>query len=349
MATGLDEDFKRPKNVTDQIVRLLDDESVTLTDRIRLVLQYILYRDGIFSGDAQKLLAHAQLPQHEAELAQNMDLLGARTVRQPKEATPGPQPVFVRRQAPPTNGEELSLTRFEPNLKLLLEELAKGALDPLLFPYTKPQTDSNDNMIAQVGHAQASLRSTKPTWARTRPSTQEPRQRVIVFMAGGATYSESRACYETSRQFNKDVYMATSHMLTPSLYLRQLTDLSVDRRRLDLPADQPPREAPPHVFEKDAPPPPPPPQKNFQPQPPVTGMANMRVGQKQAPDANGSSHLSEGQQTTQATHHQQRMPSPSRQHQGTRPPPPHTHEPPASDRHKGKEAKEKKHHKFFKF
>ena len=76
----------------------------------------------------------------------------------------------------------------------------------------------------------------------------------MVFMAGGATYSESRACYEVSSSLSKDVFLVTSHMLTPSLFLRQLAELSVDKRRLHLPADQPKPKAPAHLFERDPPP-----------------------------------------------------------------------------------------------
>ena len=81
----------------------------------------------------------------------------------------------------------------------------------------------------------------------------ESKQRVIVFMAGGATYSESRACYEISKNSNRDVMLVTSHMLTPALFLRQVTDLSVDRRQLGLPADQPKKKAPQHLFERPTP------------------------------------------------------------------------------------------------
>jgi syntaxin-binding protein 1 len=252
MATGVDEDYKKPKNLTNQLIRLLDDEAIGPSDRMRLIMQYILYRDGIFSGDIEKLLAHAQLPAHEAETIHNLDILGARIQRQIKDPRPPPQPLFPRKPPPPPcSQDDMSLSRFEPVLKSLLEKQLRGTLDQTLFPYTKPLLDGAD--AGQVNVSQSSLRSAKPTWARTRPSAMEPRQRLIVFMAGGATYSESRSCYEISRQYSKDVYMATSHMLTPSLFLRQMADLSVDRRRLDLPADRPKPQAPAHIYEREAP------------------------------------------------------------------------------------------------
>jgi syntaxin-binding protein 1 len=132
----------------------------------------------------------------------------------------------------------------------MLEDISRGTLDQGAFPYFKPPMDNSDEVDAQ----QASLRSAKPTWARNRNSTVESRQRVLVFMAGGATYSEARACYEVSKSSGKDIFLASSHMITPAMYVQQVGQLSVDRRRLDLPADRPKQKAPSHLFERNDPP-----------------------------------------------------------------------------------------------
>ena len=283
MATGLDEDYRKPKNLTDQLVRLLDDESVTMSDRLRLIIQYILYRDGVFNTDIEKLLAHSQLPPQDGEIIQNLDILGARTIRQIKDQKLAPQPLFARKQAPQVAQEDLSLSRFDPAVKAMLEEQVKGTLDPITFPYTKEAPETNDSGHMSVSQSSLRMASTKPTWARTRPSATEPRQRIIVFMAGGATYSESRACYEISRTAQKDVYMTTSHMVTPSTFLRQVGELSVDRRQLDLPMDGPPPKAPAHVFEREAP----------APQPPTAGLAAMTMNSGGRPSSsNGATRPS---------------------------------------------------------
>src|SRR5699024_9245300 len=62
LATGLDENYKKAKNLASQIVQLLDNESVTHPDRLRLLLLYVMYRGGLLPGDIRKLMAHAQLP-----------------------------------------------------------------------------------------------------------------------------------------------------------------------------------------------------------------------------------------------------------------------------------------------
>ncbi|KAI9782872.1 MAG: vacuolar sorting protein VPS33/slp1 [Peltula sp. TS41687] len=291
LATDLDEDQRKPKNLADQIVRLLDDESIIPSDRMRLIVLYLLYRDGLVPADTSKLLAHAQLPQQYYEIIQNVELLGARVQKPLKDKSP---PSFTFGRTPPTreSRDEYALSRFRPALKTVLEQHNNGTLDPNIFPFTKP-VDASDFPYGANMVSQASLRSAKPTWAKTRGGGAEPRQRVIVLMAGGATYAESRSCYEVSQSSSRDVYLATSHMLTPSLFIHQLADLSVDRRRLDLPADRPPAKAPQHLFEPEPesrPPqlqsfaPPPVPLKNHSgpTNPPTAAFGALRV------DPNGS-------------------------------------------------------------
>ncbi|KAK3318511.1 Sec1 family protein [Apodospora peruviana] len=250
MATGLDEDLKKPKNVLDQVVRLLDDESVTPLDRLRLIVVYILYRDGVISEDIKRLLAHSSLSPSEAGKITNLELLGAQPIRPLKGFRTPPPPLFPRNSKNLAQSEEYALSRFEPAVKHMLEDLCGGVLDQSVFPYTIPPQDGTEDAMA----AQGSLRTAAPRWASANRRQVENRQRIIVFVAGGATYSEARACYEVSEKHNRDVFLATTHMLTPSLFLRQVGDLTVDRRRLDLPQDRPKPRAPAHIHERPAPP-----------------------------------------------------------------------------------------------
>ncbi|KAJ5802745.1 uncharacterized protein N7503_005195 [Penicillium pulvis] len=282
-ATGLDENYKKAKNLAAQLVQLLDDEQVIHSDRLRLILLYIMYRYGLLGGDIRKLMAHSDLPGRNGDVIANLELLGVRVEKPLKDDKPPPQPLF-NRCAPPPEGEEISLTRYELGVKQMLEEQIRGSLDTTTFPFTRPHTDADGSMAAQdMLSQQTSLRSAKPTWARTR-SVDQPRQRIIVFMAGGATYSESRACYEVSQAHNRDVFLATTHMLNPGLFMRQVGDLSVDKRRLDIPAERPKPTAPAHLFEREPPPAPAaPPQKKKPvatpnpPTPPTAQMANMSM------------------------------------------------------------------------
>jgi syntaxin-binding protein 1 len=235
-------------------VRILDEDTVVPPDRLRIIALYILFRYGVLQGDIKKLLLHAQLPLQDEAILYNMELLGARTSKPLKDTKSPPPPIFPSpaKPAAATADDEVLISRYEPALKRMLDEHIRGTLDPLVFPYLKPElapavSDANANISS------ASLRSAKPTWASRKLNSVEPRQRIIVFMAGGATYSEARSCYEASEQTSRDVVLVTSHMLTPGLFLRQLSDLSVDRRQLGLPVDRPSKRAPAHLYEDNAP------------------------------------------------------------------------------------------------
>ncbi|KAF1846730.1 Sec1-like protein [Cucurbitaria berberidis CBS 394.84] len=265
LATGLDEDYRKAKNMADQVVRTLDEGEITPADRLRLIALYVIFRDGILPADLQKLLLHAQLPPPDGEVIRNLDLLGARVARQLKEKREPPPPLFPPKPAPPPNAEDYSLSRFNPALQDMLEEHVRGTLPQDVFPFTKMSPD--DASMMQDNAPVASLRSAKPTWAKSRLASVEPRQRVIVFVAGGATYSEARACYDISHKTSRDVFLVTSHMVKPQLFLRQVGDLGQNRRNLHLPIDQPPPTAPKHLFEKPEPPKPAPPPAGTKPIP----------------------------------------------------------------------------------
>lgn len=236
LAMGLDEDNKKPKNLADQLVRLLDDDSVVHEDRVRLLILYILYKNGILRGDIEKLRCHGELSPMDGEIVYNLLTLGSRIEKQLNDATPTPPPLFAPRLRDTSNTEELGLSRFEPAMRYMLEELCQGTLDVNVFPPVKPHLNDPNS---QMNVSQSSLRNAgKPTWAQTRSQSNKPRQRIIVFMGGGATYSEARACYEVSRIAGKDIFMATTHMITPKNFLRQLSLLSAPRKQLDLPTDR---------------------------------------------------------------------------------------------------------------
>ena len=341
LATGFDEDNKKPKNLADQLVRLLDDDSVVHEDRLRLLIMYIVYRNGILGGDIEKLRNHGQLSPMDGEIIYNLDMLGGRVQRQLKDEAPPPQPLFPPKLVDTSGMEDISLSRFEPAVRYMLEEACAGTLDPTLFPPVKPHLDTASS---QMSMSQTSLRNAgKPTWAQTRAQSKKPRQRIIVFMAGGATYAEARACYEVSYQMGKEVVLATSHMTTPKTYLRQVALLSSGRKQLDLPMDRAPPKLP--AWMSDAPPQaqqaqqglpsrPQPPANGRPPdnvRPPTDGMRNMNLGPRPPPQ-NGAPPKDQGAPSPQPG----RAPARPAQH------PVSSFKPPEDDDRSGKLRKEKK-------
>lgn len=99
-------------------------------------------------------------------------------------------------------------------LKTITQEHSTNKLDPTLFPYVKdsPIVLSPAASLKQTTPQTTSLRSAKPSWHKAvRPNAlAESKQRVIVFVVGGMTYSEIREAYSLSTLLNKDIYIGMS-------------------------------------------------------------------------------------------------------------------------------------------
>lgn len=89
-------------------------------------------------------------------------------------------------------------------------------LDPTLFPYVKdspavapPPSSLRSSPAIQPA---VSLRSQRPSWhkaARGASMQNDTRQRILVFVAGGMTYSEMREAYLLSKSLNKEIIIGT--------------------------------------------------------------------------------------------------------------------------------------------
>ncbi|ORY81416.1 Sec1-like protein [Protomyces lactucae-debilis] len=235
-ATGLTVHGKPPKDTLETLVPLLDDERIPMEDRTRLLMIYINWKQGIFPDDRSKLCRHAKIRGHLQEAIANLDLLGvpaSKTSRNKKK---------VATTAPANVDEAFELSRYQPRLKDVIEQHFQGTLSLDDFPYTRdlpPEATPGRNSAPG-----SSLRTNRPAWAKGRSNLDVPKQRVLCFVAGGATYSEVRACYELSETLGRDVLLGSTHLSTPNDFISSLSHMRADRRELGLEVDRAPAKIP---------------------------------------------------------------------------------------------------------
>lgn len=245
-STGLTSVGKTPKDVLEAMIPLLDDESIPVTDRLRLLMIYVIFKEGIFPDDRSKLLKHAKVPSSLYEAIINLDLLGVPATKDSRNK----KSKRDKRSTPVTVDEAFELSRFTPTLKSVIDDHLKGILDSEQFPYTRdvpPEPEARNNT------AQGSLRTNRPAWAKGRTQVDLPRQRIIAFVAGGATYSEMRSIYELTEAHQRDVFLGTSNILTPTAWINTMNSLRKEREDLHLACDAP--KAPIPLLEQKVPPP----------------------------------------------------------------------------------------------
>lgn len=180
MVTGETADGETPKTIVLDMVPLLDDPHVSPTDKARLLMLYIIWKEGgIFEDDKRKLIEHAKLRGEYRAAVNNLPLIGVKLtrVRNPKEKTS-----FLKKRRQKKNKNEetpYELSRYVPTLKKVMDAHLSNTLDPKQFAFTR-QSDMEPTE-ADHGHAPGqggiplsgvSLRTTKPTWSKRTNSTQ---------------------------------------------------------------------------------------------------------------------------------------------------------------------------------
>ncbi|KAG8958292.1 vacuolar sorting protein VPS33/slp1 [Tulasnella sp. 419] len=221
-ATGETPEGKTPKTLVEEMVPLLDDSALSNKDKVRIIALYVMYRQGVPDEDRRRLFEHARLMLSEQDALNALALLGVRVTR-----VPGDKDRKMMKQKPADDDYDLS--RFQPLLKTVLMDHVADKLDADRFPYVRnAPPPAAASASARPVQAATSLRSAKPGWAKaTKPGVgrNEVRQRFLVFIAGGMTYSEMRTAYQLSESLKKEIIIGSSHIYTPEQFIEDLKAL----------------------------------------------------------------------------------------------------------------------------
>jgi syntaxin-binding protein 1 len=208
------------------MVPLLDSREVSSSNKVRIIALYILHRDGVPDEDRRRLYQHARLSMAEQDAVNALVYLGVRISR-----GPGDRDVKRKLKAKPSTDEEYELSRYKPLLRTVIEDHNNGRLDATLFPYVKDAPLSNAGATARPAPPPqtTSLRSAKANWNKNpRANTlSDTRQRLLVFIAGGMTYSEMRETYQLSASLGKEVIVGSTHAITPRAFVDDLKVLEL--------------------------------------------------------------------------------------------------------------------------
>ncbi len=108
-ATRLTPEGQKPRTLVEEMVPLLDDRSVSNTDKVRIIALYIMYCDGVPDEDRKRLFQHARLGRYVMQAVDNLVHLGTQVV---KDASSSGWDMFFkkgkRKQQPGENEFELS-------------------------------------------------------------------------------------------------------------------------------------------------------------------------------------------------------------------------------------------------
>merc|ERR1719357_1695733 len=181
LAMGTDAEGERIRDHMRNIVPILLDQNVTHKDKIRIILLYIQSKNGISEENFTKLIQHAQIPNDDKEMITNLSLLGCNVVVDGNR-----KKVWQFKRKDRINENTYQMSRWTPVLKDIIEDAIEDKLDNSHFPFLG-------------GQRQPSVLQNPPTSARygkwhkdkSKDIPQKNVPRIMAFIMGGATYSES--------------------------------------------------------------------------------------------------------------------------------------------------------------
>ncbi|XP_045125640.1 protein ROP-like isoform X1 [Portunus trituberculatus] len=214
LAMGVDAEGEKIKDPMKNIVPILLDANVENQDKLRVILLYILAKNGVSNENLEKLLQHAQIPATEKDTINNMAHLGINVIVEGGNRSR--KPYQVQRKERITE-QTYQMSRWTPVIKDVMEDIIDNKLEEKHFPFLAGRS------AAMPKTAPTSVRYTG-NWHKDKVKNMP---RLLVFVVGGITYSEMRSAYEVTKAVkNWEVVLGSTHILTPKDFLSDLRDLS---------------------------------------------------------------------------------------------------------------------------
>jgi len=230
MATGEDSEGRAVRNFLSNLPAILTDASVNLNDKLRLLMIYIISQEGIKATDKKRLMDLARISLQDQACITNLRFLGVTLLTGPNvkkgSAKDKKKNKKQRDDAPP-----YELSRYTPQIKVIGQELINNTLSSDEYPYVKGGKDVDEDVKSSTKEDIKSVRSqkTQPKWVKDKHKAEKlsaNKPKLIIFIAGGMTYSEMRAAYElTTKNEDREVIIGSSNIIVPDEFVKNLRDL----------------------------------------------------------------------------------------------------------------------------
>lgn len=257
LAMGEDENGQPLKNSLTQLAQLLRDNDIELADKLRLTMTYIMTQGGMKDEQREQLMDMAEFSPEDQNVIRSLIYLGVKVTSEAKEKR-SKNDMNRKRKSVKKDDVPFSLSRFVPLIKDLTATAIQNQLNTAEFPYVRDPTPSQNPRASRPGSAVSSssnnnggggssssatsysLKQRTAGWASNKKAAGKEKAnkpiepefsgpRLIIFIAGGVTASETRSIYELSKQFKRDIIIGSTSLITPASFISKLGKLDQTR------------------------------------------------------------------------------------------------------------------------
>ncbi|KAL7578402.1 hypothetical protein ACA910_012799 [Epithemia clementina (nom. ined.)] len=265
LATGKDDEGRSPS--VSELMDQVDNALIKMKsskDRLRLFLIATISQGGLRSQDRKRLMTSADLARKQIKTVNSLEVLGLSIVN---SATSDVKKSIVsmftgtQQATGGTDDEaEYAASRYIPQIKMILEDMASNELSLSDYPSVLPMPDmapstgaagrsaksargsgkgKDAGTSARAGAAATSVRKKAGASSKWAKSSVEERAddaaptkfsggRCIVFMMGGLAFSELRHAREISKKMGREIVLGGTTFINPQDFIDDLTVLGQD-------------------------------------------------------------------------------------------------------------------------
>ncbi|XBW36279.1 hypothetical protein QEN19_001868 [Hanseniaspora menglaensis] len=245
------------------IENVLSINDISTMDKVRCIAIYGLYRGGLIEKDYSSLLHFIGVDFNHPFFEQfmkfylNFELLGTplvkKSVKQKSFAEENIKKLYSETII--NNTEIYTTSRFVPACGVII---SKSITNALLLPesefnfvkgmpvelyehgeeFDAAKNEEEHSVSAVIKSSNIRSQRIKTNWNIKKEAMNIERQRVFYYIVGGVSHAELKASYDQSVWKNRDVFIGSDSILTPSKFMENVLKLSATRLELELKRDQ---------------------------------------------------------------------------------------------------------------
>eukprot|EP00833_Pecoramyces_ruminatium_P004322 jgi/Orpsp1_1/1178354/evm.model.c7180000064981.1 len=231
----------------EQIEILVQDRNLNMREKMQLIMIFVLCSKSITKETISNLCDKAYIDEKKIydlldieKLNNNIDISDDTITIKNTELKDYLNE--KRKKLSKSQRDEISdLSRYITPIKILIKDLINDKLKEKFFKHTNLSIANEINNTLKkpkthkILYDDVALEIYKPTWAhRTSDKNiydlRTYGSRIIIFIIGGMSYAEMREVYELVKEYNRDIIIGSTSILTPKSLMDDIYMLKSDIR-----------------------------------------------------------------------------------------------------------------------